>query len=304
MRAIVSTPGQAQRVELQDDVPEPMPAPNEVVIAVQAFSLNRGELALLRARPSGWRPGQEIAGTVVAQAADGTGPVAGTRVAALVEGAGWADRVAVPVPRLAAVSETLDIAAVCTLGLAGRTALRTVALGGNLLGRRVLVTGAAGGVGRFQVQLAAAAGGEVVAVSRRPASPLLCVGASAVVAGPPDALGLFDLVLDGVGGRQLSDSVAKVAPGGTVVLVGASDPEPARLRLLDFVGHENAVIRTYLSYAQPETVDTDLAALIRLMATGQLTPHLGWRAPWSRTNEALDALAGGGVDGKAVLEVT
>ena len=73
MRAIVSTPSGSSRVELTDDTAEPGPGPDEAVVSVESFSLNRGELALLGTRPAGWRPGQDIAG-VVAIAAPRPGP--------------------------------------------------------------------------------------------------------------------------------------------------------------------------------------------------------------------------------------
>jgi NADPH2:quinone reductase len=304
MRAIISTPAGPGRVALTSDVPEPVPAPGEALVAVEAFSLNRGELALLAARPAGWRPGQDIAGTVVTAAADGTGPAAGTRVAALVDGAGWAERAAVPARALAAVPDSVELAAAATLGIAGRTALRTVALGGSLLGRRVLVT-AAGAVGRFQIQLAALAGAEVVAVSRRPdaAPALLEEGAASVAVTVSDAAGLFDVVLDDVGGRALAAAVDKVAPGGTVVLIGATEPEPAQLALTSFFGHENAVIRSYFSYAEPTAPGEDLATLAGLLASGRLTAPIGLHTSWDSANDALDALAEGKIDGKAVLDV-
>ncbi|HZR55052.1 MAG TPA: zinc-binding dehydrogenase [Streptosporangiaceae bacterium] len=304
MRAIISTPGGPGRVALTAGVPEPAPAPDEALVAVEAFSLNPGELALLAARPAGWRPGQDIAGTVVTPAADGSGPAAGTRVAAVVEGAGWAERAAVPVHALAVLPAGVEMAAAATLGIAGRTALRTVALGGSLLGRRILVT-AAGAVGRFQIQLAALAGAEVVAVSRRPdaAPELLDHGAAEVAATVGDAAGLFDLVLDDVGGRTLAAAVSKVAPGGTVVLIGVADPEPAQLTLTDFFGHENAVIRSYFSYAQPGASGDDLATLAGLLAGGRLRPPIGLHASWDQTSDFLDALANGKVDGKAVLDI-
>jgi NADPH2:quinone reductase len=302
MRAIVNTPGGPGRAAITDEVPEPAPAPDEALVAVEAFSLNRGELALLAARPAGWRPGQDIAGTVLTPAADGSGPAAGTRVAAVVEEGGWAERAAVPVRSMAALPAGTGTAAAATLGIAGRTALRTVALGGSVLGRRVLVT-AAGAVGRFQIQLAALAGAEVTAVSRRPdtAQELRGEGAVAVVGAVADAAGLFDLVL--VGGRTLAAAVGKAAPGGTVVLVGVADPEPARLSLADFFGHENAVIRSFFSYAQPGPAGDDLAILAGLIAAGRITAPIGLHATWDQANDALDALADGKINGKAVLDI-
>jgi NADPH2:quinone reductase len=304
MRAIISTPGGPGRTTFTADAPEPAPAPDEALVAVEAFSLNRGELALLAARPAGWRPGQDIAGTVLAPAADGAGPAAGTRVAAVLEGAGWAERAAVPVHALAALPDDVDMASAATLGVAGRTALRTVALGGNLLGRRVLVT-AAGAVGRFQIQLAALAGAEVTVVSRRPEAvpELQREGAAAVAATVADAAGLFDLILDNVGGRTLAAAVSKAAPGATVMLIGATDPEPAQLVLTDFFGHENTVIRSFFSYAQPGRACDDLATLAGLLADGRLTAPVGFHATWDQVNDALDALADGKIDGKAVLDV-
>lgn len=304
MRAIVNTAGGPGRTALTDDVPEPAPAPGEALVAVEAFSLNRGELALLAARPAGWRPGQDIAGTVLAPAADGSGPAAGTRVAALVEERGWAERAAVPVRSMAVLPAGVDAAAGATLGIAGRTALRTVALGGSLLGRRVLVT-AAGAVGRFQVQLAALAGAEVTAVSRRQdtAQELRGEGAAAVVGAVHDAAGLFDLVLDNVGGRTLAAAVGKVTPGGTVVLVGVADTEPAQLSLASFFGHENAVIASYFSYAQPGPPGDDLAILAGLLAAGRITAPVGLHATWDQAGDALEALADGKINGKAVLDI-
>jgi NADPH:quinone reductase-like Zn-dependent oxidoreductase len=78
-----------------------LPGSGEALVAVQAFSINRGELDLLQTRTGRWRPGQDIAGVVVEPAADGSGPAPGTRVVALVEQAGWAELAAVPTGRLA-----------------------------------------------------------------------------------------------------------------------------------------------------------------------------------------------------------
>jgi NADPH:quinone reductase len=73
MLALVNTPSAPIPVELRE-VAEPVPMPDEAIVEVHAFSLNRGELALLAGRPEGWRPGQDIAGVVVQPATDGSGP--------------------------------------------------------------------------------------------------------------------------------------------------------------------------------------------------------------------------------------
>src|SRR6266567_3508255 len=97
--AVVNTPSAPMPVELRE-VAEPEPAAGEAIVEVHAFSVNRGELALLGIRPEGWRPGQDVAGVVVKAAADGSGPMEGTRVVALADGGGWAQRVAAPTARM------------------------------------------------------------------------------------------------------------------------------------------------------------------------------------------------------------
>src|ERR1051326_9118183 len=90
MFTVINAPDGAERIGFSQ-VEAPVAAANQVLVDVRAFSVNRGELALLQARPAGWRPGQDIAGTVAAAAADGSGPAVGTRVVGRVEGGGWAE---------------------------------------------------------------------------------------------------------------------------------------------------------------------------------------------------------------------
>jgi NADPH:quinone reductase-like Zn-dependent oxidoreductase len=289
------------------EVSEPEPAADQALVEVRASSLNRGELALLAARPDGWRPGQDIAGVVVRPAASGEGPPAGARVVGLVEDAGWSERVAVPVARLAELDDAVSFEAAATLGLAGRTALRTVRLAGPLLGRRVLVLGAGGGVGHLVLQLAARAGGRVTAQVRDAAraTELVELGAERVITSDEPELAGFDVVLDGVGGASLESAVHAIRPGGTIVLFGATDPEPAKVTLLDFIGHEGARILTYFSYASGDeaSIGADLAALAELVARGELRPTVGATFDWREADRAVTALLSGQVAGKAVLSI-
>src|SRR5262245_65655556 len=107
MRALVSTPDGPVPAEIRE-VEEPEPAPHELLLEVRATSLNRGELALLPNRP-GWRPGQDVAGVVLRPAADGSGPPAGTRVAAVVDQGRWAERVAAATNRTAGLPDGVEL---------------------------------------------------------------------------------------------------------------------------------------------------------------------------------------------------
>src|SRR3954462_11722095 len=230
MLAIVNTPGGPEPVAIRE-VPEPEPRPNEALVAVRAFSLNRGELRLFQVRPAGWRPGQDIAGVVLKQAADGTGPAAGTRVVALCDWEGWAERAAVPSRRLAPLADNVSFAAAASLPVAGLTALRALRHGAPLLGKRVLITGAAGGVGNLAVQLAARSGARVTALvgSVERARVLDGLGTVEIVTGIEQAEGRFALILEAAGGRSLKAAIDRVEAKGTVVIFGNSSGEPTEI---------------------------------------------------------------------------
>lgn len=305
MLAYVNNPGHADTVTLQD-VEEPHPASNEAIVAVATFSLNRGELALIAHRPSGWRPGQDIAGSVIRPAADGSGPKQGRRVAGLVEGAGWSERVAVPVYRLTELPESLTFEAAAALPLAGLTALRLVRLGGALLGRTVLITGASGGVGQLAVQLAHLAGADVTAIaSGHTAERLSALGARSVIGSIEEAAGRFGLILESVGGNSMQAAVKHIAPSGLILSFGNSSGEKAAYDLLDFFGAENATIRTFFSYASgsEQSIGHDLATLISLAGSGRLAAPVDAVRPWQDLPSMLDALRRRALHGKAILRV-
>src|SRR5579871_2010516 len=163
MLGLVTTPDGKASMELRG-VAEPVPQRNEAIVAVQAFSLNRGELRSIRNNGEGWIPGQDAAGVVLKQAEDGSSPPNGARVVALTDEFAWAQRVAVPGHRMAVLPDNVSFSQAATLPVAGLTALRTLRHGDPLLGKRVLITGAAGGVGTLAVQLAARSGARVTAV--------------------------------------------------------------------------------------------------------------------------------------------
>jgi NADPH:quinone reductase len=137
MLGLVNTPNGKAPVELRE-LPEPRPQRNEALVAVHAFSLNRGELRLFRNRGRlGPRPGRRRRG--LKQAEDGSGPPAGSRVVALTDEFGWAQRIAVPRHRMAVLPDNVGFAQAATLPVAGLIALRTLRHGAPLLGKRVLI---------------------------------------------------------------------------------------------------------------------------------------------------------------------
>jgi NADPH:quinone reductase-like Zn-dependent oxidoreductase len=303
MLAVVNTPGGAAPVELRE-VPEPQPAANEAIVEVRAFSLNRGELRLFQTRPEGWRPGQDIGGVVVQPAANGSGPKAGERVVALTDNAGWAERAAVPAHRMAVLPDNVLLEEAAALPVAGLTALRTLRHGAPLLGKRVLITGAAGGVGHLATQIAARSGAHVTALigSRERGRHLR--GAEEIVERIDNAQGLFTLILEAAGGASLAATIAHIEAKGTIVVFGNSSGEPTPLNFRDFAEHPNARLQSfsYFTSEPEERFSPDLALLASLIADGSLKPHLVERS-WRDLAEIGPQLRDRRIPGKAVFHI-
>ncbi|MBF6475127.1 MULTISPECIES: zinc-binding dehydrogenase [Nocardia] len=293
------------------EVPEPEPGPGEALVRVEAVSLNYGEVkgATSPRTPDGTVIGWDAAGVVVKAAADGTGPAEGTRVVTLGGAGGWAEQRAVPATRLGIVPKDADFAAVSTVPVAGLSALHVLRRMGQLLGRRVMITGASGGVGRYAVQLAARAGAEVVAISRNPAQAdgLRSLGAHEVHTDPGGVDRPVYAVLDNVGGQQLVDAFAAVQAGGTLVSVGRSSDTDAVFppdALVATDGRHDRSIRTFFLFADPATdFSADLTWLATQTGAGCLDPGISWRGPWTRYAEAGRALLDHRLHGKAVLDI-
>ncbi len=306
MLGLVNEPSGTAPVKLQE-IPEPAPARDEALIEVKAFSLNCGELNSFARNKQGWVPGQDIAGVVLRQAASGDGPPAGSRVVALVDQSGWAERAAVPAHRMAVLAETVGFAEAATLPVAGLTALRTLRHGGALVGQRVLITGAAGGVGTLAVQIAARSGAMVTAVVGRAdrAAGLQALGVAEVVEGIDQAQGRFALILESAGGASLATAIQLVEPRGTVVVFGSSSGEPTPLGFADFRGAANARVQSF-SYFTSEAESRfapDLALLVSLIADGSLKPQIGAERSWRDVLTVAAQLRDRRIAGKAVLLV-
>ena len=294
------------------DVTEPVPGPGDALVRVEAFSLNLGEVRRgYTMAAAGWRPGGDFAGTVETAAADGSGPKAGARVVGFVEEGAWAERLAVPVRAIAELPASVSLAQAATLPVAGLTALFALERAGPLLGRRVLVSGASGGVGHFALQLARAGGAHVVAAVRRPelTEAAQADGAHAVVddatLAAAAAHGPFDVILESVGGAALANALTMLTRTGVCVSFGNSSRTEApvdagRFYLTGRPRLEGLYVLSELRHVPPAE---GLSRLARLVADGRLKPRITLQAPWTDTERVARALFDRKVAGKAVLTI-
>jgi len=302
MLALLPTDGSAPLVEL-GEVPAPQPAADEVVVGVEAFSLNRGEAFLLERPRPGWRPGKDVAGRVVRAASDGSGPPVGTPVVAHPAEAGWAQLVCVPTHAVASLPATVETVTAAALPLAGLTAVRLLRAAGAVPGQRILVTGASGGVGHFVTELASAAGADVTVVtaSAERGRRLVDLGAARAVRDVDEGVGDYDVVLESVGGNSLPRAFGKVRKGGSLIWFGQVSREPVRLDFFAHFGQTGATIRHFHYEDSAVPFGADLEALVRLVASNRLHPELGLVANWTRTAAALEELRARRLRGNAVL---
>ncbi|HYM29705.1 MAG TPA: zinc-binding dehydrogenase [Candidatus Cybelea sp.] len=309
MRAVVVAKDAPGKLAIRE-TPKPAPRLGEALVKVAAVSLNRGETRrALSMADNGWIPGWDFAGTVETPASDGSGPRAGARVVGLVADGAWAEYVAAPTPVLAELPRSVSFAAASTLPVAGLTALHALAKGGLLLGRKVLIGGATGGVGSFACQLARLSGAHVVAAirNREHESLVKRLGADEAAVGADvgaaASLGPFHLVLESVGGPSLAAAIRMLAPGGTCVLFGVSGAAETTFdaRELFRIGAASLYGLILFDEIQREPAGIGLARLGRLIADGKLKPAIEVEARWTEVAGVAARLIERRFTGKAVL---
>ena len=289
-------------------------APDELTVRVTAISLNRGEVrrAISQGQP-GDRPGWDFAGVVEERAANGSGPRDGSRVVGLLPSGAWAERVRAPSHAVAPLPEAVSDAQAATLPVAGLTALHALRQGGLLLGRKVLVDGASGGVGHLAVQLAGASGALVWGQVRQPhfratiaewCGERVVTGADLRAAEPH---GPFHLILDSVGGAALAAALTMLAPGGTCVTFGVSESATSTIASGEFFRVGGVKLYGLILFHELRRVEPaadGLALLAGLVAGRVIRPHIAIEAPWTDIGGVARQLLDRTFAGKAVLHLS
>ncbi|NJP07399.1 MAG: zinc-binding dehydrogenase [Chloroflexaceae bacterium] len=310
MQAVVTDPQATGHVSLQT-IDDPVAAANMALVRVSSFSLNLGEVRGASGGTAGRQIGWDLAGTVEQAAADGSGPAVGTRVVGFVPTGAWAEKVAVPTNALAVLPDAVSFAQAATLPVAGLTALYALEHGTRLLGRKVLVTGASGGVGLFACQLARLMGATVVGIIRRESYRALVetAGAHHVVISEDGAaarpLGPYRLVVESVGGQVLANATGMLEPDGVCVLFGGSASAEVSFNIWPFVGAGRAQLYGLVLFHELvyEPASVGLARLVGLVADGRLQPQITLEDSWEQVGSVAQHLLDRKIAAKAVLHI-
>ncbi len=295
--------------------PDPEPGPGEILVRVAAAGLNGADMMQKAGRypaPPGSPadiPGLELAGEVAVRGAGAERFAEGDRVMAIVGGGGQAELAVVHERQAMAVPAGLDWPAAGGLPEVFTTAHDAVFTQGALAsGERLLVHGAAGGVGTAAVQLGAVAGAHVTATVRDPGrrEAVAALGAHEVI--DPQGFeehGPFDVVLELVGAPNLPGDLAAVATNGRIVVIGVGAGAKAEVNLLALMG-KRATLRASTLRARPleEKAATARALehrVLPLFERGALRVPVAETHPLDDVARAYERFAAGGKLGKIVV---
>jgi NADPH:quinone reductase-like Zn-dependent oxidoreductase len=302
------------RVEVAER-PDPAPERGEVLVRVAAAGLNAADLLQMRGgypAPPGSPPdipGMELAGEVVELGRDAMRFAVGDRVMAVVGGGAQAElcvvheRVAVPVPDTVPWDQAGGFPEAFTTA---HDALFTQC--GLGTGERLLVHGAAGGVGAAAVQLAAAAGARVTATVRRPElRPAVAeLGADEVLA--PDetgGTGPYDVILELVGGPNMAANLDALATGGRIAVIGVGAGATAEIALHVLMTKRGRIhgstLRARPLEGKAAAARAVEAHVVPLLATGRVRVPVDATHPLTAVAEAYGRFEAGGKLGKIVL---
>jgi putative PIG3 family NAD(P)H quinone oxidoreductase len=312
MRAVVIEEGRIVVAER----PDPTPGAGEVLVSVRAAGLNGADLLQARGRyppPAGIpadMPGLETAGEVSALGPGATRFALGDRVMGLLAGAGQAELVVVHERVLMPVPEGLDWPTAGALPEVFTTAHDALFTQAQLrAGERLLVHGAAGGVGTAAVQLGVSAGASVTATVRNADHREAVAELGATVLDPAEFVdaGPFDVIIELVGGPNMADNLRALNTGGRITVIGVGAGSTAELNLGLLMAKRGRIHGSTLRVRPLEEKALAARALERsvlpLFASGALRVPLAATFPLAQAPEAYERFAEGRKLGKIVLTV-
>jgi NADPH2:quinone reductase len=298
-----------------EDHPEPTPGHGEVLIAVRAAGLNGADMMQKRGlypAPPGWPqdiPGLDVAGEVAALGPDATRFKAGDRVMGFVGGGGQGEQLVVHERLLTPVPDSLDWPKAGGAPEVFTTAYDALFTQGALsAGERLLVHGAAGGVGTAAVQLGAATGAEVIATVRNPdhRDAVAALGAHSVI--DPEGFGdhgPFDVILELVGAPNLATNVKSLNTLGRIVVIGISAGAKGELNLGALMGKRGRISASMLRARSLEEKALAARAVERhvlpLLTRGAIDVPIAETFALEDAPAAYARFAAGGKLGKIVL---
>ncbi|MEV0839668.1 zinc-binding dehydrogenase [Actinocatenispora sera] len=309
------------------DLPAPVPAAGQVLIAVEAIGVSGADAMIRRGTLDGYGfrpghvPGSEVAGVVTAVGDGVDGSWLGRRVWAFTGlGGGYAELALAPVEEILPLPGGLSAAAAVTLGSSGVVAHFALVHAHFAAGESVLVRGAAGSIGITAVQVAAAAGAGAVAVttaSARRGERLRELGATHVLdragragsVGPDgaDAPDHYDVVLDIVAGPDLPAFLTRLARNGRLVAVGAiAGPPPVDFGMTLFAAFQRSW--SFATFSADTVPVTDRQAVrteqFAAAARGELRTVVHALLPLAQAASAHRSMDAGEVFGRIVLTPT
>ncbi|CAM5379011.1 NAD(P)-dependent alcohol dehydrogenase [Leifsonia shinshuensis] len=320
MRAVVQDVYGTTAALRVEEVPVPSIGPADLLVRVEAAGIDAGTWHLTTGRPYLMRlmgfgmrgPSQRVRGAAFAGVVEAVGAevtdlrpgdaVFGSAAGALAERVRAARAEVVPIPA------GLGFAEAAAVPISAVTALQALTAAQVEAGDRVLVLGAAGGVGHFAVQLAVARGAEVTGVCSGTKTALVreLGAADAIDYTTTDPLGLgrvWDAIIDTAGNRPLRALRASLAPEGALVLVGGEEGGSilGGMERVAAAGLRNVTSRQRLTGLMARERQEDLIELARLYREGAFRPVVDTAYPLERTAEAIDHLGAGRARGKVVV---
>jgi NADPH:quinone reductase-like Zn-dependent oxidoreductase len=299
------------------DRPNPKSGPTGVVVTVHSFGLNAADLMQrkgLYPAPAGWPadvPGMELAGVVTSVGPDVPEPLLGRRVCALVGGGAQATQCAVPWEHLIFIPDHVTWEQAGGFAEAFTTAFDALVLQAQMKpGERVLISGAAGGVGTAAVQIAHAMGAHAVTVTRTKEhhEKLRQLGASeTVLSDDLDTIEPVDVVLELVGAANLTKAQFVLAPFARVVVIGVGSGAKAELDLLNIMQKRATITGSTMrsrSRAEKAAVIAQVnESLVPLWNEGRLRVPSAGRFNFEDINRAYNFFAQPGKFGKVIVSI-